>query len=75
MKKQNPLTPTATAHVSTRTTKDGKQLLLVSVVTPADVAFRTYEHIQGNETERAVAMALRSFGLPSAWVWGTLHRP
>lgn len=75
MKNQNPLTSTATARVAFRTTKGGKNIMLVSVVTPDAVAFRTYEHIQGGGTERAVAMALRSLGLPSAWVWGDLPRP
>lgn len=69
------LSPTCTARVSFRKTKDGKSLMLVSVVTPDDVAFRTYEHIQGSDQERSVANALRSLGLPSAWVWGSLHRP
>lgn len=73
MRKHISAPPTATARVSFRKTRAGGQLLLVSVVTPDTVAFRTYEHVQGDEQERAVAMALRSLGLPSAWVWGTLH--
>lgn len=68
------LAPTATARVALRQTKAGKQILIVSVVTPDDVAFRTYEHEVGCEQEQAVANALRSLGLPSAWVWGSLPR-
>lgn len=69
------LSPTCTARVSVHTTKAGKQNLLVSVVTPDAVAFRTYERIHDDERETAIANALRSLGLPSAWVWGFLDRP
>ena len=69
------LTPTCTARVAVRTTKTGKQTLIVSVVTPDAVAFRTYEHVVGCDQELAVAKALRSLGLASAWVWGALDRP
>lgn len=69
------LSPTCTAHVSVQTTKTGKQNLLVSVVTPDAVSFRTYERVHGDERETAIANALRSLGLPSAWVWGCLDRP
>ena len=69
------LGPSATARVTCHKTKTGVAILKVAVFSP-DIpdryAFRTYHHEVGGTLDQAIAKALRSCGLVSAWVWGRL---
>ena len=53
-------------------TATGKTVLKVAVLASDAIHWRTYEHHVGCDTDAAVARALKSLGLPSAWVWGRL---
>jgi hypothetical protein len=65
--------PTALARISSRTRKDGTPFLRVAILERGvEPQWRTYEHEVGCETDRVIARALRSSGVPAAWVWGTL---
>jgi hypothetical protein len=72
---KNHPTPTALARIAYRKTSDGKPILKVSVISPDvpdGIAFRTYIHTPGCDTDKVVSRALKSCGLASAWTWAAL---
>ena len=62
----------ALASVSARRTRAGS-VIIVRIVTPFEVMFRTYPRELGRDA--ALAEALESCGVPRAYVWAALPLP